>query len=73
MKEYVRLNHAMEDSDAFSRKRLRNILEVGILPAIAEIMTSIPMLYPDSEMNPIYAIVERGMEDADCTSNRGMR
>lgn len=73
MKEYVRLNHAMEDSNAFSRKRLKNILEMGILPAIAEIMTSIPMLYPDSEMNPIYAIVERGMEDADCTSNRGMR
>lgn len=69
MKEYVRLNHEMNGADAFSRERLRSILEAGIVPAIAEIMASIPMLYPDSAMDSIYEIVERGRMDADCSQD----
>lgn len=69
MKEYVRLNHDMENADVFSKKRLKNILEAGIVPAVAEIMASIPMLYPDSVMEPVYEIVERGMNDAGRTQD----
>ena len=64
MKEYVKLNRKLEDADSFTQIRLKNILEKGIMPAIAEIMASIPMLYPNSAMEPIYAIVERGIFDA---------
>ena len=58
MKEYVRLNRIMENADVFSRERLKNILENGILPAVTEILTSIPMLYPDAGMEPLYEIIE---------------
>lgn len=68
MKEYSRINHEMINVDSFARMRLKNILEKGIMPAIAEIMSSIPMLYPDSVMEPIYEIVERGIADAGRTS-----
>ena len=69
MKEYVRLNHEMKGADDFCRERLKCILEAGIVPAISEIMTSIPLLYPDSSMDPVYEIVERGMIDAGCTQD----
>ena len=69
MKEYVRLNRIMENADVFSRERLKNILENGILPAVTEILTSIPMLYPDAGMEPLYEIIERGMRDADRPSD----
>ena len=69
MKEYARLNQDMKNADAFSTGRLKNILEKGILPAASEILTSIPMLYPDAGMEPLYEIMERGMQDADRTSD----
>ena len=69
MKEYVRLSRDMKNAEAFSAERLKNILEKGILPAVSEILTSIPMLYPDAGMEPLYEIMERGIQDADRAPN----
>lgn len=65
VKEYVRLNRAMMESDEFARSRMKNILEKGILPSIAEMLASIPLLYPNAGMEPLYEIMERGIRDAD--------
>ena len=69
MKEYVRMNTEKADAGVFERERLENILQKGILPAIAEMLESIAMLYPDAEMDPLYGIMERGIQDADCASD----
>ena len=65
VKEYVRLNRAMMESDGFARNRMKNILEKGILPSIKEMLASIPLLYPNAGMEPLYEIMERGIQDAD--------
>jgi len=64
-KEYVRLNRLRIDDDRPDSERLRLILEKGVLPAITEILSSIHILYPDAEMEPLLEIVERGVKDAD--------
>ena len=69
MKEYVRMNQNMDGASEFQRRRMARLLEDGILPAITEIVTSIPMLYPNAEMEPLYQIMERGLGDADHSSN----
>ena len=69
MKEYVRMNQNMDGASEFQRRRMAGLLEDGILPAITEIVTSIPMLYPNAEMEPLYQIMERGLGDADHSSN----
>jgi hypothetical protein len=69
MKEYVRLNREKEDADAFQRERLANILEKGVLPAVGEMLASVPMLYPGADLEPLYDIMERGIRDADDTAN----
>ena len=69
MKEYVRLNREKADADAFQRERLANILEKGVLPAVGEMLASVPMLYPGAELEPLYDIMERGIRDADDTAN----
>ena len=69
MKEYVRLNREKADADAFQRERLENILEKGVLPAVGEMLASVPMLYPGAELEPLYDIMERGIRDADDTAN----
>lgn len=42
-------------------------LQKGLLPAVLQILESIPLLYPGAEMEPVYQIVERGMQHADRT------
>lgn len=64
IKEYVRLNRQLADNQPDS-ERIGRILEKGVLPALTEILSSIQMLYPDAEMEPILEIVERGVKDAD--------
>lgn len=68
-KEYVRLNRVMTASEGGARNRLKNILEKGILPSIEEMLVSVPMLYPDAGMEPLYKIMERGIQDADRSSD----
>ena len=69
MKEYARLNREKNAADNLHRERLENILERGVLPAVMEILTSVPVLYPDAEMEPLYEIMERGIQYADNPSD----
>lgn len=69
MKEYVRMNREKADAGAFRRERLENILNKGVIPAVAEMLESLAMLYPDAEMEPLHGIMERGIQDADCAPN----
>ena len=69
MKEYVRINREKADAGAFQRERLENILNKGVIPAVAEMLDSVAMLYPDAEMEPLYGIMERGIQDADYAPN----
>lgn len=69
MKEYVRMNREKAQAGPFLRMRLENILEKGILPAVAEMLDSIPALYPDADMELLYSMVERGIQNADGTGN----
>lgn len=68
IKEYVRLNREKANAGTFQRERLENILNKGVLPALAQMLESIAMLYPDAEMEPLYEIMERGIQDAACAS-----
>ena len=65
IKEYVRLNREKARAGAFLRTRLKNILEQGVLPAVAEMLASIPVLYPDADMEPLYDMAERGIRNAN--------
>lgn len=67
MKEYVRQSRRKAQTDESNAKRITTIMEKGMIPAIAEVLSSIPMLYPDAEMESIMNIMERGVRDADCT------
>lgn len=65
MKEYARLMQEQKRTDGTSQRRIKNILEKGILPAVSEILVSIPLLFSDAEMEPLYEIMERGIRYAD--------
>lgn len=65
IKEYVRLTRKKRESGGEDDIRLKAILEKGILPALSQILSSIQMMWPDAQMEPIYQIIERGLKDAD--------
>ena len=65
MKEYARLMQEQKRTDGISCRRIKNILEKGILPAVTEILVSIPLLFSDAEMEPLYEIMEKGIKYAD--------
>ena len=69
MKEYSRLNKEKERSDDFHKRRLGQILEKAVLPAVAEILASVPLLYPGADMETFYELMERGVKNADCASD----
>ena len=66
MKEYSDLYARMQKASGPEYNRLQSILKKCLLPAVLEILESIPLLYPEAEMEPLYQIVERGMQHADC-------
>jgi len=64
MKEYNGLLLKLRECDGFERMRLSSILKKGVIPAITEIITSVPILYPDADMAPMEKILERGLRYA---------
>ena len=64
MREYVELSRRCSQTDGWQKERLRKLLEEGILFPVAEMMNSIPMLYPGADMTSMLEIVERGLEHA---------
>ncbi len=65
MKEYVRLMKQLHASDKKEHDRIQAILEMGILPALTQILSSIQMMWPDTKMEPLFQTIERGLNDAD--------
>lgn len=63
VREYVRLNRKLEDVD--DGKRAQRILKGYVIPSIVQIIQTIPVLYPEADMEPLRKIIERGMEDTD--------
>lgn len=65
MKEYVRISELKRNAGDAEKMRLRNLLVRGIMPAVGEMITSLPLLYPDAEMESLLEMMERGKRNAD--------
>ena len=64
MRDYVSLSRRRACADGWEKERFRKLMEDGILPSVTEIMTSVPMLYPDADMAPMLELLERGIAHA---------
>lgn len=69
IKEYKTLLYKKHNAEGFEKERLSNILKKGIMPAITEIVTSIPILYPGADMSPYEEMLERGIRYATISEN----
>ncbi|SDB12802.1 hypothetical protein [Butyrivibrio sp. INlla16] len=70
MNNYAKLCERMKSAAPEEKNRIRNILKEGVLSGISEMMSSVQMLYPDADMEPIYQIAERGLKNADSDNGR---
>lgn len=61
MQEYAVLIQKRNISEGRARERYTRLVEEGILPAAAQILESIPLLYPDADMEPMLEMLERGI------------
>ena len=69
IREYVDLSWQCNHADGWKKERFRKLMETGILIPVTEIITSVPMLYPDADMEPLLEMMERGIRHAaapDC-------
>ena len=64
MRDYVDLSWQFNHADGWQRERFRKLMEEGILLPVTEILTSVPMLYPDADMEPLLEMMERGLRHA---------
>lgn len=65
VKEYVRLSREKRPGTGMEAEKNRMILEHKVVPAILQVICSIPELYPDADMGMIREMVEGGIRDAD--------
>ena len=65
IKEYVRVSRLKKDARGTEKIRMQNLLLQGILPAVGEMVSSLPLLYPGAETGMLLEMMERGMRDAD--------
>ena len=65
MKEYVRISRLKKEAQGIEKSRLRNLLLQGILPAVREMVVSLPLLYPGAETGILLEMMARGTRDAD--------
>lgn len=65
MKEYVRISRLKKEAQGIEKSRLRNLLLQGILPAVREMVVTLPLLYPGAETGILLEMMERGTRDAD--------
>ena len=61
VREYVRLSSKLGDDED---GRIAKLIKAYVIPSIMQILHSVEMLYPDSDMGILREIVERGMRDA---------
>ncbi len=62
MREYIRLRQARQTSAHNESWRFSAILNSGVLPAIAEIISCVKLLAPEADIAPLLDIAERGLE-----------
>lgn len=67
MKEYVLLNERRRKASPMEKQRIEKLLNDAVMPAVIQAIETFPVLYPDADMEPIYQIIERGMEHANLT------
>lgn len=65
MKEYTAITELKNMSSGPERGRLKNILVKGVIPAVGQMLESIPALYPGAEMEAMTMMMERRLRDAD--------
>ncbi len=68
MREYRYLttgNGLIVPGEKWRRKR---ILEQAILPAITEMLTSVKLLYPESDLSGLLDIMEKAVDDDACNT-----
>lgn len=63
--EYVRILKKKKKSDEMESIRYGKILKEAIIPAIAEILHSIKVLYPESDLKYLLEVVEGGFRNVD--------
>jgi len=61
VQEYALLVQKRNLSDGMQRERYTALMEEGILPPLEQILESIPMLYPEADMEPMLEMMERGI------------
>ncbi len=64
IKEYVRLARKKSKLRGKKRIRISKIQSDGIVPAMEQMIRSIKILYPETDMMPMIRMMERGMKDA---------
>lgn len=70
MKEYTTITERKNNASGLERERLKNILSKGIIPAVGQMLKSLPMLYPGTDMEVMTGMLERRMkrtDDSRCT------
>jgi len=66
MKEYIRLS-TQKGAD---KQRGKKIVEMAIMPAIAEMLSAMQVLYPTADTSVLNDIIERGLNYVDAASKR---
>lgn len=69
MKEYTAITEMKNKASGPERERLKNILTKGIIPAVGQMLGSLPMLYPGTDMEIMTGMLERrlkGTDDSRC-------
>jgi len=61
MKEYAYLTTLKNSTDNSETWRYERILEQAILPAVAEMLSAMKLLYPESDLDDLLDIMEKGL------------
>ena len=61
MQEYVTLSQKRGMAEGIEKIRCSKMMSEGILPAVSQILVSMEMLYPETDMEPMIEMMERGI------------
>lgn len=65
MKEYTAITEMKNKASGPERERLKSILAKGIIPAVGQMLESLPVLYPGADMGILTGMLERRLKDTD--------
>jgi hypothetical protein len=73
MEEYIRLSRLKNAAAKSEARRCALIIENAIIPAVAEMLCAIRLLYPESDMAGMLNIIEEGLNFVDSHTGRKER